>query len=224
MSKNTNPRSRVFTLMLYPEEDKTHENALKIIKNNYKYCFILHDKDIYDENVYDDDNNLIHGEGELKKPHYHVIVKFNNPRYLKGFCKTLGIQENYCQKVGDYHEMLTYIIHLDYPEKHQYSLNEVQGPLKFDLSKILKTYGKDEDEKIKQIFEIIDNYSGYLHMSTLNNWILKCGLWSTYRRMGNFILRHLDEHNVMCGYHEKMGNVFDRVNYQKDMEEFFDEH
>lgn len=221
MSKNA--RSRRFCFLLYPE-DETHVKALNIIKEKYKYAYILHDKDVYDENVYDEEKNILHGEGELKKAHYHVIVEFVNPRYKSGLCKTLGIEENYCQTCGDKKLMLTYLIHFDIPEKYQYDKNEVQGPLRFDLFKILKTINMNEDEKISRIFDIIDNHRGYLSISNLNRYMLKQGLWSEYKRCGSFILRHLDEHNHVDRLHDKMGYVYDKVNYQVDMEEFFDEH
>ncbi len=120
--------------------------------------------------------------------------------------------------------MLTYLIHFDIPEKYQYDKDEVQGPLRFELFKILNTINLNEDDKISRIFDIIDNHRGYLSISSLNRYILKQGLWAEYRRCGSFILRHLDEHNNIDRLHDKMGYIYDKVGYQIDMEEFLNEH
>ena len=59
-----NEKSRTWNILLYPNEDDTHYNALKLIENNYlDYAYIIHDKDKNNKN-------------ELKKQHVHLTIQF----------------------------------------------------------------------------------------------------------------------------------------------------
>ena len=73
----SNFKSRSFCILLYPD-CSAHMDALNFIRQNYSYAAILHDKDL-------DDN------GELKKPHFHVVIRFPNPRYVYSVIKQLNI-------------------------------------------------------------------------------------------------------------------------------------
>ena len=76
-----------FLLMIYPREDETHKNALEmlrrgLISSTWEYYCVEHDKDKTDD-------------GELKKPHTHVVL-FTNRKMSKGtLANALQIAENY---------------------------------------------------------------------------------------------------------------------------------
>ena len=98
MSKlENNFKSRSFCLLLYPD-CKAHINALNFVRQNYSYAAILHDKDL-------DDN------GELKKPHFHVVIRFSNPRYFSSVVKELNIEPNYIRRCFSFDKALMYLIH-----------------------------------------------------------------------------------------------------------------
>ena len=44
-----NERSIVWCLVLYPNEDPTHKQAIEIIKENYSYALIEHNSDINED-------------------------------------------------------------------------------------------------------------------------------------------------------------------------------
>lgn len=107
---------RNFALELYPE-DSFHLDILEFIKNNYLFAYILHDRDVWENVVLDNDGLILHNIGDLKKPHYHVIISFKNPRSLELIRDTLGINHlEFC----NFYLYSRYLIHKDDPKKYQY--------------------------------------------------------------------------------------------------------
>lgn len=181
---SNNNRSRVFILDLYPNEDETHRNALDHIIKNYEYAYIVHDKD-YDKET-----------GELLKPHTHCVLKFANARSLKSVADELEITSNYIRKANSYESSLLYLIHYRNDDKHKYDLDEVQGPLKKKLIRLIKNENKDdEDDVISEIIGYIDSYINILTIRKLSEWIAKNGYWPYFRRNAYIIKTIVDEHN-----------------------------
>lgn len=110
-----NTRSVYKGLILYAE-DLTHQKAMQIIKDNFKFKAILHDKDI-DE------------KGELKKPHYHYIVKLDSTLTNSWLAKKLNIQVNYIQVIISLKGAYNYLTHKNNKDKFQYELSETFGDL-----------------------------------------------------------------------------------------------
>lgn len=137
MSKQDNIRSVYKGLILYAE-DKTHLEAMKIIHNNFRYKAILHDRDV--------DNN-----GELKKEHYHYVVKLDSTQTNLWLANTLGISSNYIQKIISLKGALDYLTHKYSFDKFQYSESELFG----DLS--LRTEENDDSDFYRLSTLIIDN-------------------------------------------------------------------
>lgn len=126
-------KNRYFNAVLYPE-DENYENYFKNILNKYKeVTWIDHDRDIDEEENY-------------KKKHTHILFKVGeNARSVNSIAKEIGILPNYIQGTKKI-PFLRYLIHLDNPEKTQYSIDEVHGELKEELKKQIK---KNYDEEIK---------------------------------------------------------------------------
>ena len=108
MAKEDNMRSKVFLLLLYPDEDVTHAKALEYIKANYDYAAICQDKDTYLEDT--TINDVLHKEGELKKAHYHVGVRFKNDRSGTVSC----LSRHAGQRKYIYLDHI-HVLHADYP-------------------------------------------------------------------------------------------------------------
>ena len=116
-AKRAGKRARAWTAVLYPESAK--ENWLEILQDQLVECLVspLHDMDV-------------EPTGEVKKAHYHVVLSFNNPTsYEKAseVFKTIGAvipPENQC-RVKDFRQMARYLCHLDQPNKHRYSTEDV---------------------------------------------------------------------------------------------------
>lgn len=175
-------RDRCHCLLLYPD-DNTHMEALRRIERSYDYAYILHDRD-YTE------------DGEIKKPHYHVLVRFGQARWSSAICTELGIKENYIEKPRNFKNALLYLIHFNDSDKAQYDVNEVKGTLKTRLIQEISKVDKSECEKILEILDHIESYDGCLSMSTLSRHCASNGYWAEFRRSGAIFARVLDEHNL----------------------------
>lgn len=109
-------RSRCFNLVLYPENWQ-HFDTHDFILQDYDSACILHDKDV-DE------------EGNIKKPHWHIVIRCKNAVWNTALAKELGIEDNYIQKCRSLKSSLKYLIHYDNPDKYQYSIHSVEGSLR----------------------------------------------------------------------------------------------
>jgi hypothetical protein len=85
--KQTLTRIRTANIMQY-EEFLTEEKIKSVFtsyKNIDKFAYIKHNKDI-DQNT-----------GELKKPHWHIVIKLKTPVPISQVAKWFGIKENYIE-------------------------------------------------------------------------------------------------------------------------------
>ncbi len=193
MAKEDNMRGKVFLLLLYPDEDVTHAKALEYIKANYDYASICQDKDTYLEDT--TINDVFHKEGELKKAHYHVVVRFKNARWLTAIAKELDIAENYIRVSHNFVRSLLYLVHYYEPDKYQYNPNEVFGTLKQRFKEAYSSEGKSESEKVMDIFAEIDKCEFKVDFQVFVKHIASIGYWDVLRRSSSLILRYLDLHN-----------------------------
>lgn len=179
-----NPRSKLFCLVLYPEENAEHQRVLTLLKEHYVILGINHNRDVWHE--YDDnflDGN--HYEGEIKKPHHHVIVKFENARYLCALAKELGCEHNLIRKIGSFRSMAIYLTHRDYPKKAQYNTNEFYGLLIGDL---MKCIGDDTpDVQFLEILVYLKGLDRYMSYTDFNIFLCTNGYASTLRKYSSQI-------------------------------------
>lgn len=171
-----------FMIILYPD-DPSHVACLDwIIENIEYYAYILHDND-FNEN------------GEIKKPHYHIVIKFDdNEKYsISSLSKLLKIEPQYISKTTkSYINGLRYLIHFDDKSKYQYDLENVEGSLKNKLIDSLKE--NVENAKMLKIIEIIDNLN-FIEIKEFTQLICAQGLYSYYRRSFAIIHLIIKQHN-----------------------------
>lgn len=187
-------RSRNFCLVLY-DEDETHKACLDKLSTGYQYIAIRHDKDRWTE-----DDTLPDGAnvGDLKKPHWHVIIKFPQARWDTALAKELGISLNYIQRCVSYDGSLLYLVHHGLPHKYQYLPQDCIGTLVKDLERILVDQG-DMDEKISDVLEILDDKEFWTMRAFLEE--------ATRRKRGGMALR-------MAGL---LGRLIDQHNYANEL-------
>lgn len=190
MSSSNIVRDRKYTGVWYPD-DPSHVSAFDILdRGGYQYLAVLHDCDLYGADCEDEEKI-----GTLKKPHWHVVIKFHNPVYHSSLCKKLGIQSNYLEPCSSYNGAVLYLTHRNAPEKFQYADDCVFGSCVDDYYKAVRIE-KTENEKLLEFLEWLHSqdtktisYKNLLNVAVENDW------WDAIRRAGVFMIRIIDEHN-----------------------------
>lgn len=133
-------KSRNFAFVLY--EDSCTPNWQEKLANLYSpVYYILHNCDA-------------NPDGTLKKPHYHILLAFENPRSIKSverFCEEIGAANGVVQQVQCLKGYARYLCHLDNPDKHLYSQEDVICIGGADYSTMINT----ESDKLSQVSDII---------------------------------------------------------------------
>lgn len=139
-------RTRNFASVVYPES--APENWQDILGEQFVPSFIspLHDKDI-------------NPTGEAKKPHYHVLIMFDNVKTTEQakelFDKISGVG---CESVQSLRGYSRYLCHLDNPEKFQYNIDDVKSLCGADY---VGTIGLaiDKLKALDEMMEFCDKYN-----------------------------------------------------------------
>lgn len=205
MSNPEKFRDRKFVAVLYPE-DPTHAECMEKLKSGgYNFAAILHDKDVYEDGDH---------AGELKKPHWHIVVRFKNAVWNTAIAKELGITPNYLEACKDVDASLLYFVHFGNEEKAQYNYEEVFGPLRLKLATLLSD--TDEGTRILNIVDIVESSPGPISCSELLKKAVAAGLYADLRRMGHLATCLVREHNYEI-YYQSQNNTgaaqdFDKFN------------
>lgn len=195
--KLTKTKSRAFVMVLYPQEDPTHFEAIeRIVEKGYDYCAIDHDKDVYDTYDTEDDAKI----GQPKKIHTHLYLRFKSARYIEPLARELGIAPNYIQKCHDTRGTLGYFVHDGYPGKYQYTPFDVYGPLKEEVAKACVS--DNEGSKVLEILDLLDTMPKPCTYRQFLVAICKANLYGHFRRMGSGVNKLLDEHNGLCNVYD----------------------
>lgn len=167
-------RSRVFNITQYEKNPVTGED-LNFSEDNIKRCinhkmikdyaYIRHDKDVYTE----DDEKNGYKIGELKPPHWHVVIKCDNAIELDTIAKWLGIPPQYIDVPkgrGAFLDCVQYLTHESDKEqakgKYLYADDEVKASFDFreELTKREEKklkYGTDLDAKNQMRYDVLYN-------------------------------------------------------------------
>ena len=124
--KKKDDRSRNWVIIVYPE---SAPDDWRGILDNMHVQWIespLHDKDT-------------NPDGTIKKAHWHIILAFGSKKSYKQV-KEIADKLNapVPQKVHNMKGQVRYLIHLDNPEKYQYSVEEVKSHGGIDVDKYFK--------------------------------------------------------------------------------------
>lgn len=185
-------RSRVHMLLLYPE-DESHRKAVEKIEQSYDYAMILHNKDYWTEE--DEKKNPDHVQGEVKKEHWHIVLRFNQAVWSTAICKELGIEHNYIENVKRFDNALQYLIHYNDSDKAQYSQDEVKGNLRQKLVESINKVEKSEGEKVCELIDYIESQETKITIKSFSQFCAKNGYWSEFRRSASIFIKIIDEHN-----------------------------
>ena len=122
--KSDNVKTRTWCFLVYEDsappfwQDILHDLAVPFLISP------RHDKDVYDEKDIIENPNLV--LGDLKKPHYHVIIDFDNTKTIKQAQEISDLLSGVkVRHVISKKGMARYLCHLDNPDKYQYDVNDV---------------------------------------------------------------------------------------------------
>ena len=157
---NGRGRTRNFATVVYPES--APENWQEILSDQFVPAFIspLHDKDQNPDKT-------------PKKPHYHVLIMFEGVKTLDQaqsiFTLIGGVG---CEKVNSLRGYARYLCHLDNPEKHQYSPEDVRQMCGADYAAACSLV-TDKYKAIREMMEFcqehdIHSYHDLLEHASMN--------------------------------------------------------
>lgn len=121
-------------LELYPDSESYKFTQVMSLLTDYieqkgvQYAYMYHDKDFYVDDKYSN-HELIGRKGELKKPHYHIVLHFKHYVNLGDLALYLGIEKRWIKKLkkdSDFDNLLIYCTHIRYPPeiKHHYPVDD----------------------------------------------------------------------------------------------------
>lgn len=179
-----NKRFYNFIFVIY-EDDKDFKIQFANLSINYKSIYIRHDQDVDDE-------------GNLKKPHYHFIIKLKNAMTISAISKQTLVDENMIEPVKkSFDGSLRYLIHFGRDDKYQYTPEDVHS-LDDDLyARFMKSVNKElsEEEKVESIEEFLNEHDCVVEMQSLGAHVRKKGTWDAFRRNYQYFKTILEEHN-----------------------------
>lgn len=149
--EDTKGRYRLFSIILYPDSESYKiDNVLFNIHCLKYYAYIIHDKDKKES-------------GEIKKDHYHVIIKLDNASTIQALANKLGIPENHIQHIKNERAYIRYLIHYDNADKYLYSIEDIK------CSRLYQRKVKKSFEDLETEEDIISNINNFImHIKDLN--------------------------------------------------------
>ena len=187
-------RSRLWNVLLYPD-NADHVAALEVIRSSFQYVGICHDKDTNED-------------GELLKPHYHLILKFPQARWNSALADDLCIPINFFQRTRSFDNSGDYLLHENSPEKYQYDPDALEGPL---APLVLKRLASDDENlRALTLISLLDSTYSYISLREFMRLVCEKGLYSDMRRMGALVLRMLDEHNAQFHSYPIGGDIAEK--------------
>lgn len=133
-------RNRGFAFVLYP--DSAPENWRDII-DDFHVSWAESPLHEFDVNP---------GTGELKKPHWHIVLNFDSVKSIDQVKKL--IEPLNCTipiAVNSVRGMVRYFAHLDNPEKYQYPVDQIIGHGGMDVADLLRMSASARYSVIKKM-------------------------------------------------------------------------
>lgn len=136
-------RSRVWTFIMYPDSaPKDWQDRLSSF-HCQAVVSPLHDADL-------------NGDGSEKKPHWHVFISFEGKKsYDQIYVLSRIFNATIPKRVDSPQGLIRYFIHLDNPEKHQYSKEDLLLFGGIDVDKYFKPTASHVSEVITEMIQFI---------------------------------------------------------------------
>ncbi|MCH4302862.1 replication protein [Staphylococcus haemolyticus] len=138
-------KSRTWAMVVYPES--APENWEELLAETFMQFAVspLHDKDT-------------NPDGEIKKPHWHVILIWDGPVTQNTALKTAEkVNAPQPIKLESVRGAYRYFTHMDNPEKYQYDEKDIKLYNGFDISAYVSLTKEEKYEAIGKIMDIIND-------------------------------------------------------------------
>lgn len=141
MAKET--RTRNWSIIVYPES--APENWRQILDESHIEWI--------ESPLHEFDTNPT---GEVKKPHYHVLLLFGGVKSYDQVCEFIKpLNGPIPQRCHNARAMVRYFAHLDNPDKFQYSISDIIPHGGVDISELLKPSTSERYTIIKEMCEFV---------------------------------------------------------------------
>lgn len=201
-----------FTLVIY-EDDKEFKNQMEEIQRTKESIWIKHDQDVNED-------------GDLKKPHYHVVLKLKTACTISALSKKLGVGEHMIEPVKkSLNACLKYLIHFGDDTKYNYNKEDVQSSSDTLKRKFLDLVDKDtpEIDKVDTIERFILDCPDFIDWIILGRYVRKINMWDAFRRNAWYFTKVVDSHNAkIASTRYNYGNQDYYEDYQKHINDISD--
>lgn len=94
--------------------------------------------------------------GELKKPHWHILLMFGGVKSYEQVCEVLApLNCPIPERCHNAKALVRYMAHLDNPDKYQYSVADIIAHGGVDLSELLRPSASERYTIIREMCEFI---------------------------------------------------------------------
>ncbi len=148
-------RARHYSLVFYGTENQLFGIMLKYSVRIAHYVYIKHDKDVYREDLIDEETNEYkHRKGDIEKEHFHLLISFYNAHTFTAVKKLFTTAEDKprVEAITDMGAMYRYLTHKDNPEKYQYDDTALKSSdINYYEKVLLEGQKQDTDNKAEAI-------------------------------------------------------------------------
>lgn len=160
-NKNSNKRFRDWAMIVYPES-APEDWRQKLDNLHVPGVGILHDKDVNPDKT-------------PKKDHNHIVFLYSGPKsynQIKQITDMLNAPIPQAIENGDPAGYLRYLLHMDNPEKHQYSMDELYFFGGFNINQYLDLINNAGTRK--QLSQQVINFIIAKHYTSISDLIVYC--------------------------------------------------
>lgn len=199
IKKPQNKRRYNYAVVVY-EDDPNFSQQYEMLTSLDSAIWIRHACDIWDKDVFEEDGKTIkYNAGDLKKPHYHFLLKFKNATTLTALASRVGCEERQIEYVKkSFNGALKYLIHYGWDEKYQYSVDDVQSNSERLKQRLFNLIANEipEAEKVMKIQDLIEHYDGYINIGILGRQVSALNLWDAFRRNLTYFTKVINSQNA----------------------------
>lgn len=211
-----NKRFYNFCVVIYKDDENFDFQLSNLL--DYPCIYAIHDNDVFEEDVLNEDGSIKYHAGDFKKPHYHFVVKLKNASTISAFAKKIGVAENMVEPVKkSLNGALKYLIHYGSENKYLYDVSSVNSTDDKLMRKFLDLVTEDisESEKVMSIQDFIDSAPDYVDIGILGKYVLKINMWDAFRRNITYFMRLVDNHNARISAKRSVNppEYYDHISY-----------